>query len=234
MTHCWGSLFGEQTPGYLPVQRARDSLSSPWLRREEAPSRAGGAPSVPGSAARERRGGGAESPRGCLRNRAKEEQCDLERETRQGQREWRAAPGAGGDEGRRRSPTRGGAGRAAAAWPPSRLAAAAGSSGLAAARPRSCPPPGCPAPPSRRKRHAGPAARRVGETAPRAPPCSARPGPGADASLSPGNGRGQRPRGAALGKAGGTAGGGFSTACFTRDGTLRLLIVSLCLLHGYA
>lgn len=63
---------------------------------------------------------------------------------------------------------------------------------------------------------------------------SARPGPGADASLSPGNGRGQRPRGAALGKAGGTAGGGFSTACFTRDGTVRLLIVSLCLLHGYA
>lgn len=45
---------------------------------------------------------------------------------------------------------------------------------------------------------------------------TARPGPGA--SLSPGNGRGQRPRGAALGKAGGTAGGGFSTASVARHG----------------
>lgn len=86
----------------IPQCSGRGTLSAArGVRRE--PGRGGrGAPALPtgpGRAARERRGGGAKSPRGGWRNSAKEEGCGREREPRQGQRERRAAPGAGGHAG---------------------------------------------------------------------------------------------------------------------------------------
>lgn len=140
---------GEVCAGSLPEQRVRDCGPSPGLRRE------GGA----GQDREGQPGSGEENPRGGWRSRAKEQKGSS---PRQGAEAGRAASGDTGSAGRRRSPTRGGAGRAG---PPPRLAAAAGSSGRAAAPPRSSRPR------ARRERREEPEARR-------APPCSARHGPG--------------------------------------------------------